>query len=229
MSEGFIKLYRQLLDWEWYTDINTKILFIHCLLKANYKTKKYQKNTVKKGSFVTSLESLSKETGLTVQQIRTALNHLISTGELTSESSNKNRIITVVNYEKFQNDNKQTNKQTTGKQQATNNSRRKKESNIIPYGDNITEKKETTATPSTAEDGGGLPGVKEVREFAEGIEGSNDSLACRFRYVFEESGTRMPDAWQELYRRFVKLSPQEKHDFLDDVAACKYKEKWGTL
>ena len=73
MNEGFIKIYRQLLEWEWYTDVNTKVLFLHCLLKANYKTKKYQKNTVKKGSFVTSLESLSKETGLTIKMNEEAI------------------------------------------------------------------------------------------------------------------------------------------------------------
>ena len=34
---NYIKLSRGLLDWEWYTDINTTRLFIHMLLKANWK------------------------------------------------------------------------------------------------------------------------------------------------------------------------------------------------
>ena len=64
---------------------------------------------------MTSINKLSEETGLTVRQIRTALEHLISTGELTSKSYNKNRIITVVNYEKYQDTDKQNDKQMTSK------------------------------------------------------------------------------------------------------------------
>ncbi len=79
--------------------------------ESKFQDKKYQSNTVKLGSFVTSLGSLSNETGLTIQQTRTALKHLISTGELTSKSTNKNRIITVVNYDKYQDSSKQNNKQ----------------------------------------------------------------------------------------------------------------------
>lgn len=33
---GYIKLYRQIVDWEWYDDIPTSRLFMHLLLKANY-------------------------------------------------------------------------------------------------------------------------------------------------------------------------------------------------
>lgn len=42
MIEGYIKIYRQLLEWEWYDDIPTKVLFIHCLLKANFRDYKYR-------------------------------------------------------------------------------------------------------------------------------------------------------------------------------------------
>lgn len=76
--------------------------------------------TIPRGSFVTSLDSLAKELGLSVQEIRTALKHLISTGELTSKSTNKYHIITVVNYEMYQQVNKQPNSPLTGNQQATN-------------------------------------------------------------------------------------------------------------
>ncbi len=34
---GYIALHRQMLNWEWYKNTNTKVLFIHLLLKANYK------------------------------------------------------------------------------------------------------------------------------------------------------------------------------------------------
>jgi hypothetical protein len=39
---GYIKLHRKLVDWEWYTDIPTKTLFIHLLLVANHKPNKWR-------------------------------------------------------------------------------------------------------------------------------------------------------------------------------------------
>ena len=76
---GFITLHRRLLDWEWYSDINTKTLFIHCLLKANWEDKNWQGVNVKRGSFITSNQSLSAETKLTIQQIMYYLNFFLNT------------------------------------------------------------------------------------------------------------------------------------------------------
>ena len=118
---GWIRLHSKFTKWEWYRDQNTKDLFIHCLLKANWKDGKFEGIVIPRGSFVTSLDTLSKELGLSVQAIRTSLKHLISTKELTSKSTNKYRIITIINYELYQQVNIQTNNQLTNNQQATNN------------------------------------------------------------------------------------------------------------
>lgn len=104
MSTGWVMLHRQLLQWEWYDDINTSRLFIHCLLRANHSDNKWRGIDIKRGSFLTSLESLSKETHLTVSQIRTSLKKLISTGELTSKSQARNRVITILEYNRWQAD-----------------------------------------------------------------------------------------------------------------------------
>ena len=42
MEGGWIKLYSKFLEWEWYTDVNTKAVFIHLLLTANYEQKKME-------------------------------------------------------------------------------------------------------------------------------------------------------------------------------------------
>lgn len=122
---GFIILDRKMLKWEWYQDTNTKILFLHCLLKANWKDGKFQGIKIPRGSFVTSLKKLSEELSAnnqfyTVQNVRTSLNHLISTNEITNKSFTKFRIITVNNYDKYQDLNKYLNKQLTNNQQTTN-------------------------------------------------------------------------------------------------------------
>ena len=102
MAEPFIKLYKKMLKWEWYDEPNTCRVFIHCLLKANWQETKWHSETLKPGQFITSLASLSKETRLTVDQVRVALNHLKSTGEITSKSQARYRIITVVKWNDYQ-------------------------------------------------------------------------------------------------------------------------------
>ena len=113
--QGFIKLHRQITEWEWYSNINVCRLFIHCLLKANHKDNKWQGIVIERGSFITSIENLAFETGLSGQQIRTALNKLKSTGEITSKTTNRYSVISIKNWDMYQVDNKQDNKQITNK------------------------------------------------------------------------------------------------------------------
>ena len=118
MAGNFVKLDRKILEWPWYSDVNTKTLFIHCLLKANWQEKRWKGYVCKRGQLITSLSILSHETGLTIRQTRTALEHLTSTGELASWTDGKIRIITVQNYDKYQLSGKAADKQTTNKRQA---------------------------------------------------------------------------------------------------------------
>ena len=123
MSERWIKLHQKFVDWEWYKDTNTKVVFLHCLLKANWKNEKYQGVDIPRGSFVSGRKKLSKELNLTEQQIRTALEHLKSTNELTIKTCNKFSIITINKYELYQQNNQQINQQSTSKQPLYKNNR----------------------------------------------------------------------------------------------------------
>jgi hypothetical protein len=128
--EGWIKLHRRFLEWEWYDDNNTKILFLHLLLKANHKDKKYRGQIVKRGCLLTGRELLSKETGMSVMQIRTSLTKLKSTNELTIKSSSQGTEIQVVKYNDYQIvTNELTNEQPTSNQRVTTNKNVKKEKN----------------------------------------------------------------------------------------------------
>lgn len=113
----FIKLDRNILKWGWYTDSATLHLFIHLILTANIEDKKWKSVTVKRGQLVTSLSQLSQHTGLTIQQTRTALSHLNSTNEITQESTHRYTLITVVNYDFYQ---QQPTHKSTNKQHAIN-------------------------------------------------------------------------------------------------------------
>ena len=123
----YIKLHRKFLEWEWYRNEHTKNLFIHCLLKANWKESKFEGNVIQRGSFVSSIDILASETGLTSDEVRTAIKHLISTGELTKQSTNKYTVFSVVNYDLYQPVSQAEPKQAPSYSQSIPNNRRNKE------------------------------------------------------------------------------------------------------
>lgn len=118
MNEGFIKLYRKITDWEWYTDVNTKSLFIHLLLIANHADQKWRGQVIKRGSLVTSYASLASQIGLSVSQVRTSLKKLEKTGDVSSKTTNRNTVIMVLNYDLYQSVSQTNSKQMTNKSHA---------------------------------------------------------------------------------------------------------------
>lgn len=98
----FIKLDRNIQDWRWYSNANTFRVFLHIILNANVKKHGFEGIDIKRGQLVTSYPSMSKKLNLTIQQIRTAINHLKSTGELTVKIYPKFSVITVLNYDLYQ-------------------------------------------------------------------------------------------------------------------------------
>ena len=133
---GYVKIHRKLIRWGWYKNSVIKDTFLHCIFMANFTDQPFEGMIIKKGQFVTSYENLADDLGFTVQKIRTAIKKLKSTGEITTQSTNKFTIITVVKWEDYQMDiqnvtneltsistfNQQTtNNQLTIKQQTTNN------------------------------------------------------------------------------------------------------------
>ena len=155
LNSGYIKLHRSILEWEWWDDVNTYRLFTYLLLTVNFEEKKWHGITIKRGQVLTSLDTLSKDTGLSVGQVRRSLTRLISTSEITSEATNQYRIITICNYDTYQGEQqasdkqttKQSDNQTTSEQQASNKQTAttkeyKNDNNIITKEDN----KENTPT-----------------------------------------------------------------------------------
>lgn len=136
----YVKISRKILDWEWYTDINTKVLFLHILLKANWKPSRFQGTEVPRGSLVTSQQNMATETGLTIKNVRTALKHLENTGEVAVSRHPKFSVITVKNYNQYQSSGSQmaVDGQSDGSRGATieeGKKERKEEYNKSPKGD----------------------------------------------------------------------------------------------
>lgn len=144
---GFITVHRQITDWEWYSDLNTRSLFLHLLIVANHAPSKWRGHDILRGQRLTSYEALSIESALSVQSVRTSLNRLKSTGEITSKSTSSFTLITIVNYDTYQTistkpnkqSSKQSNKPLTNDQQTSNNKQQCKQ-----------EKQEEQVLPSTS-------------------------------------------------------------------------------
>jgi len=116
---GFITLHRRFLSWEWYGDINTKVLFIHCLFKANYEAKKWRGIVIERGQFISSVSNLSEETGLSPSKVRTAINKLTLTNEIAMSTTPKYSMFSITKYDHYQSLDKQDDKQMTNGSQTT--------------------------------------------------------------------------------------------------------------
>jgi len=88
------------------------------LLKANWKEGRFRGTTVPRGSFISSVSKLAEETGLTNDETRTAISHLIETNDITKQSTNKYTVFTVVNYNLYQDTPNQEHKQDTSNAQT---------------------------------------------------------------------------------------------------------------
>ena len=132
-NNGFIKLYRKFLDWEWHDNPKMVSLFLHFLLLANHKEKKWHGQIIKTGQFITGRKSLSKLTGISERSIRTLINRLKSTSEIASKSTNKYSVISILKWEKYQTNrpaNRPTDRPTTDQQLTTNKNDKNDKKNI---------------------------------------------------------------------------------------------------
>lgn len=103
------------MKWEWYDDPNTFKVFIHLILTVSIEDSQWHGETIRRGSRVTSYAVLANELHLSIRAVRTSLNHLKTTGEVTVKKTNKYSIIAINNYDKFQ----EVTRKTTGNRQAS--------------------------------------------------------------------------------------------------------------
>ena len=229
MARRFIKLYEQIMNWEWYRHPNTLCLFIHLLLKAHYKDTEIGGRMIHRGQLVTSLPSLSTGTGLSIQQIRTALLHLKSTGEITDESTNQYRIITVVKYDDYQT----STGESTGNQQAINRQpNRQSTDELTPYIEYI-EQIESNRKIEPPKGGRGAsrfqpPTKEDILDFCL-AEGLNLDVDRFFNYYAAQgwklsNGNAMKD-WQAAVRQWIARDRKRDQAPVKKVSAQQYSQR----
>jgi hypothetical protein len=203
MHRGFLKLHRKIVDWEWYSDIKVKSLYIDLLLHANIEDKKWQGKVIKKGQQITSIEHLSIRNGMSKQEVRTALDKLVKSGNINKQTTNKYTLITIDKYDIF-------NPLQQGEQQTTNNQ--------------LTNEQQTNNKPSTT--------TKELKEFKNDKNNNNKhATGSQMSYLKSLGATSKEleniDFYKasELIEKLSKLSPDEKADrnFLNRMENAKIK------
>ena len=117
LENGYIKAFRGMLKWGWYTDVPTCKLWLHLLLCANYEPSSFHGKEILPGQLVTSYASLADGAGLSVQQVRTAIDKLKKTGEIKVYTNRHYTLITIPKYAAYQ---QTDNRQITDHQQTDN-------------------------------------------------------------------------------------------------------------
>jgi hypothetical protein len=120
--QGWIKIKRKIKKWEWYKNAVVKSLFLHLVIEANHKDGRWEGEEIKRGQLAVGRHELSKDTGLSEQQVRTALDKLKQTKEILVKSTNKYSIVTICKYDEYQSSEDDVNQQITNNQ-PTNNQR----------------------------------------------------------------------------------------------------------
>lgn len=111
---GFIKLDRQILNWGWFKKPEMVQVWVYLLLTAQHQDIYENGIYLKRGEVLFGRKKASRDLGLSEQTIRTCINRLKSTNEITTKSTNKYTIITILKYDDYQsNKQKLTNKITT--------------------------------------------------------------------------------------------------------------------
>lgn len=127
MDNGWIKIHRKTTEWGWYKHPVTSRLWFHLLMKANHNDGVWFGQEVKRGQLITGRKVLAQELGVSEQSIRSSINHLKSTNEITIKSTNKYSLITINSWNDYQLTNQQTNQQLTSNQPTTNHKQEEEE------------------------------------------------------------------------------------------------------
>ena len=139
----WMKLYYSLLDWEWIRCPEMVCLWINLLLRASNTTRRENGMTIRRGQVVTSRSQLAKQCGISEQSVRTCITRLISTKQITIESTKPRTIITICKFDKYQQkgptkqQSSQPSSQPTSNQRATNEQPTRQ---IIPISPSLNEK-----------------------------------------------------------------------------------------
>ena len=196
----YVPIHRKIIDWERYTDVPTKTLFIHLLLRANHSVGKWKWITINPWQLITWRKELSKHTGLSEQQIRTSIKKLKSTSEITSTSTSKFSLITLCNWDTYRVNKKnqpahQPTHQPASNQQATTNN------NNIEEKENKRKKKSVVIIPRNKEQS-----IKKIHEIQNWLQFSKAEQKTILVFFMCWYNPKEKETLQDVHDRLRKLA-----------------------
>lgn len=139
VNNGFVKLSRSILDWEWYDHPDVFRIYIHLLIKANYAPAKWRGIEIFEGEHITSINKLSKELLMSEFKVRESLLKLKNTSYIDVTTTNKFTRLKLIKSVVYNNssdiNHKQisypsTNKTQSNQEQTTTNKKNKEKKEI---------------------------------------------------------------------------------------------------
>lgn len=214
--KGYIKIHRKFRDWEWYSEPVVKDVFLHLLITASWEDSRYKGHEIKAGQTIITVSGLASELGVSTRQVRTAIEKLESTGEITRKTTNRFTVVTVENWSLYQadydDDGKQmTNKRQTKGKQMTNRWQTDDKRTLYKEYKKTRIQENNNSARTRVSHGDGVskftkPTLQEVKAYC--IERKNDVDPERFIDFYESNGwmvgkNRMKD-WRAAVRNWER-------------------------
>lgn len=221
--EGWIKINRKMLRWEWADNPNTGWLFITLLMLANHDDSTWKGIEIKRGQLITARAKLSAQTGLSEQSVRTALKNLQSTNEITIESTNNYSIITICKYNVYQLDEEKSNQQINQQpNQPTNQpTNHKQEDKNIIYNSSP-----SVVAPTCARE---MIGIEEIPAYIQSLQGTQQYESIQ-REMLRLTGTLATaeelEGYISIFIDELHIQGAETHETKD---ICRHFVQWARI
>ncbi len=219
MGDRWIKIYDRILEWEWWSNALMVKAWVFILVSANSRQKRWQGMIIERGQFVTSQSKMARELDCNRKTVRKILDRLISAGQITASVDNSKTIITVYNYDNYQENNSrygQQNGQQSGQLDGQQNGQQGGQQGGQQSGHNIRYKnKDNNIVVDTAH-----AGARAREDFEEVVLTDNKAdrptglgFCARARipadkvadWLRENGG----DQWKEVACMQLELNPQQ--------------------
>lgn len=144
---GYIKIYRKLLQWEWWDDPIMLKTWIYILLTATHKDIRWMCVIIPRGCFVTTQRKLANELGVSRRTVQKTIKRLEKCGNISTKVNHDHTIIIVCNYDSYQSEDFESVPQSSPQDNPLSSPQGSPQSS--PYNKNIRIKENTTTTPPT--------------------------------------------------------------------------------
>ena len=230
---GWVKIYRSMLYWEWADVPEMVALWVRLLIMATHEEQQWHGKTINRGQLVTTYLYLSEETGITMQQLRTCFDRLKKSGQITIETTNKYSIITICKYDSYQDieeAEQQTNNTLSTHYQHTSNTPATSEQHINKNDKNIRTQEEENIInnpPTPLKGGAPKPTVSKM-------EKTTPHAVTRYDRVWEEIFQKLTNdtfAWakrenvavQSIVGKIVKMMQDKGKEPTDDEKEAAFR------